>query len=137
MGKRIAIVSVILLFIGLSVLGYYIQQGRKRILTDPFKSVTPAACIVIETVDLQNFINSIATGPGIFGETGKIRDFGHFTTKVKFLAEQLNKPVYKKILEGSTSLISFYPAAGGKLTGQLSLNVPADIRLKLIPIEFL
>jgi hypothetical protein len=130
LGKRIAIVSVILLFIGLAVLGYFIQQGRKRILTDPYKSVSPSACIVIETVDLQNFINSLSTGTGIFGEIEKIKNLENFTTKVKFLAGQLNKPVYKNILEGSTSLISFYPSGKGKLTGQLSLNIPADIRFR-------
>ena len=122
MGKRVAIISVILLVIGLAILGYYIQQGRKRLLTDPFKAISPSACIVIETVDLQSFMNSLTTGKGLFGEIAKIKEFESFNIKLKFLADQLNKPGYKELLEGGTALISFYPSRRRKLNAQLSLN---------------
>jgi hypothetical protein len=131
-GKRIAIISVTLLLIALAVLGYYIQQGRKRILADPFKAISPGTCIVIETVDLQNFMNSLTTGKGIFGEMARIKEFGNFTSRVKFIADQLNKPGYTDILEGSTSLLSFYPMLNGKLNTQLALNVPSNIRYRHI-----
>jgi hypothetical protein len=75
-GKRVAIISVILLLTALSILGYYIQQGRKKLLTDPFKAVSPSACIVIETIDLQNFMNSLTTEKGLFGEVSKILSCG-------------------------------------------------------------
>jgi hypothetical protein len=131
-GKRVAIISVILLLIGLSILGYFIQQGRKRLITDPYKTVSPAACIIIETVDLQSFMNSLTTGKGLFGEIPKIKEFASFNIKLQFLADLLNKPGYKELLEGGKALISFYPIEDGKLNSQLSITVPTDTRLRHI-----
>jgi hypothetical protein len=131
-GKRVAIISVIILITGLLILGYFIQQGRKRLLTDPFKTISPAACIVIETVDLQSFMNSLTTGKGLFGEIPKIKEFESFNVKLQFLADQLNKPGFKELLEGGTALISFYPTEEGKLNSQLSISVPTDIRIRHI-----
>jgi hypothetical protein len=127
-GKRVAIISVILLLLGLAILGYYIQQGRKRLLTDPYKAIARAACVVIETVDLQSFMNSLTTGKGLFGEVAKIKEFESFNCKLRFLADQLNKPEYKKLLEESTALISFYPSKEGKMNTLLSLAVPGETR---------
>ena len=132
MGKRGAIISVILLVLGLAVLGYYIQQGRKRILTDPFKAISPAACVIIETVDLQSFLNSLTTGKGLFGEVAKIKEIENFNSRLKFLADQLNKPGYKKLFDGGTALISFFPSRDGKLNSLLSLTVPGDLRFRNI-----
>jgi len=129
-GKRVAIISVIILFIGLAILGYYIQQGRKRLLTDPFKAISPAASVIIETVDLKSFLNSLTTGKGLFGELANIKEFENFNVKLRFLADQLNKPGYKELLEGGTALISFYPSEKGKLDAQLAVNIPADIRFR-------
>jgi hypothetical protein len=131
-GKRVAIISVIILIIGLSILGYYIQQGRKKLLTDPFKAISTAACVVIETADLQSFMNSLTTGKGLFGEIGKIKEFGTFNIKLRFLADQLNKPGYKELLEGGTALISFYKSGEGKLDAQLTLTVSSHIRFRHI-----
>jgi hypothetical protein len=131
-GKRVAIISAIILFIGLAILGYYIQQGRKRLMTDPFKAVSPTACVVIETVDLQSFLNSLTTGKGLFGEIAKIKEFDNFNIRLRFLADQLNKPGYKELLEGGTALLSFYPSQNGSLNAQLTVNVPGDTRLRRI-----
>ncbi len=130
MGKRVAIISVILLVIGLAILGYYIQQGRKRLLTDPFKAISPAACVIIETIDLQNFLNSITTGKGLFGEIAKIKEFERFNIKLKYFTDQINRQEFKEIIEGGTALLSFYPEADGKLNGQLSISVPAHFRFR-------
>jgi hypothetical protein len=129
-GKRVAIISVILLLTALSILGYYIQQGRKKLLTDPFKAVSPSACIVIETIDLQNFMNSLTTEKGLFGEIAKIKELEGFNIKLRFLTDQLNKPGNKELIEGGTSLISFYPSGEGVLDAQLSLAVTADLRFR-------
>jgi hypothetical protein len=129
-GKRVAIFSVILLLAALSILGYYIQQGRKKLLTDPFKAISPAACFVIETIDLQSFMNSLTTEKGLFGEVAKIKEFESFNVKLQFLADQLNKPGYKELIEGGTALISFCPSGAGVLNAQLSLTVSADLRFR-------
>ncbi len=128
MGKRVAIFSVIILFISLAILGYYIQQGRKRLLTDPFKAITPSACIIIETVDLQSFLNSLTTGKGLFGEVEKIKEIETFKIKLQFLADQLNKPGYTELLDGGTVLISFTPDEEGRLKPLLIVSLPDAIR---------
>lgn len=132
MGKRVAIISVILLIFCLAILGYYIQQGRKRLLTDPFKAISTKACVVIETVDLQSFMNSLTTDKGLFGEIAKIKEFESFNIKLRFLADQLNKPGYTELLEGGTALLSFYPTDEGTLRLLFSITVSPDKRYRHI-----
>ena len=103
--------------------GVLYPAGQKKLLTDPFKAISPSACIVIETIDLQSFMNSLTTEKGLFGELAKIKEFEGFNSKLRFLADQLNKPGYKELIEGGTAMISFYPSGEGNLNTQLSLTV--------------
>jgi hypothetical protein len=130
--RRVAIVSVIVLVLGLVVLAYFLQKGSKSLLSDPYKAISPGAVAVIETIDLQSFVNSLTTGKGLFGEIGKIKEFEDYNMKIKFLADQLNKPAYKKILSGNSALISFHLSAKGKLKTLLSMAVPSDIKPRQI-----
>ena len=131
-GKRIAIVSVIILVSGLAILGYLLQQGRKSLFSDPYRAISPGACIVIETVDLQSFINVLTTGKGLFGEAGKVREFDSYNQKLKFLADQLNKAGFKKLFNDGVVIISFHPTMEGKLKPLLSMTVPREIRYRQI-----
>jgi len=114
------------------MLGYFLQQDRRTLLTDPYMAVSPEACFVIETVDLQSFINSLITGQGLFGEIGKVKEFDSFNRKMKFLADQMNKTGFKKITGSSSSLISFYLLGDGKLAPLLSLAVPSDLKVRQV-----
>jgi hypothetical protein len=131
-GKRTAIISVIILISGLAILGYFFQQGRKSLLTDPYRVISPEACIVIAPVDLQSFFNSLTTGKGLFGEVGKIKEFDTFNRKVKFLADQMNKPAYRNILDGSKALISFQLTDSEGIHSLLSLAVTSSVKLRQI-----
>ena len=71
MGKRIVILLVIVLISALALMGYFLAAGKKNLLTDPYKVISPDACIVIETIDIKSFLNSLTTGRGLFGEAGK------------------------------------------------------------------
>ena len=68
MGKRLAILSIVVLLAGVALLAYFLYQGRKDLFTDPYKVIGSDACIVIETIDLRNLINSVTTGKGLFAE---------------------------------------------------------------------
>ena len=130
MGKRITIISLVILITGLAILGYFLQQSRKTLFTDPYKAIAPDACIVIETIDFQNFINSLTSEKGLFGEVTKVKEFSRYNRNLKFLADQLNKPGYKKILNGGKSVIAFHLTKAGKLFGLLSMTLPAELRLR-------
>ena len=132
MGKRIAIISVVLLISGLAILGYFLQQGRKDLFTDPFKVVSPDACIVIETVDLKSFMNSLTTGRGLFGEIGKVKELYGFNQELKYLADQLNKENFKKLFNDGSAIISFHPDDKGKIKPMLSMPVPGEIKVRHI-----
>ncbi|MDP3003686.1 MAG: hypothetical protein Q8N38_11225 [Bacteroidales bacterium] len=132
MGKRVTIILLALLVSGLAIMGYFFQQGRKNLFTDPYKAISPGACIVIETVDLQSFMNSLTTGKGLFGEAGKIKEFDNFIRKLKYLTDQLNKAGFKKLLDDGSSIISFHPTKEGKLQSLLSMTVPGEIRYRQI-----
>jgi len=129
-GKRIAIILSVLLIIALAMMGYFLQQGRKTMFTDPYKAISPRACIIIETVDLQSFINSLTTGKGLFGEISKVRELVSFNRKLKYIADQLNMAGFKKFSPDGAAIISFYPTESGKLETMLSMTVPGEIRYR-------
>ena len=130
MGRKITVILVLLLISFLAIMVYFLQQGRKTLLTDPYKAVSPDACIVIETINLQNFLNSLTSGRGLFGELGKVRDLEVFEGKMKYFTGQLNKLSYKRLLNGSRAVISFYPEDNGKIQAMLSMTIPSEIKAR-------
>ncbi len=132
MGKRIAIISVILLISGLAVIVYFLQQGRKDLFTDPYKAISPKTCIVIETVDLKSFMNLLTTGRGLFGEIGKVKELNSFNQELKFLADQLNKENFKKLFNEGTAIISLQADNRGEIMPVISKSVPGELRARHI-----
>ncbi len=132
MGKRVAIILIAVLVTGLIVLGYFLQQSRQHFLTDPYKTVTPGSCFIIEPADIQNFVSTLTTGQGIFGELLNIKELDDFNKSLKFLSEQLNKEELKDILTGSKAILSFYPAGHGNLTSLLSMTIPPGMRARQV-----
>jgi hypothetical protein len=131
-GKKIIWFLIVVLVVILALLGYFLRQGRTNLLTDPWKAIPADAAVVIETADLQSFIGSISSNKGIFGEIAKVKEFRDFNAKVKFLAGQLGKPGYKKLLSGNSAIISFHPSTGGKLRPLLSMAIPGEIKSKQV-----
>lgn len=132
MNKRVAILLFVVLVSGVAFLGYFLNQNRKNLFTDPYKVIAPDACIVIETIDIRSFINSLTTGKGIFSELEKIKEFNNFSVKLKYIADQINKPGFKKFLQEGKALIAFHPSTGGKLVPLLSLSIPAEVSSRQI-----
>ncbi len=137
MNKRIAIFLVALLVSGVILLGYFLHQGRKTLFTDPYKVISSDASIIIETYDLRSLINSVTTGKGLFSEIDNVKEFQSFSTKLKYIADQINKPGFKKIMQEGTALISFHPSGKGELTPFFSKTVPADISYRQLRDAFL
>jgi hypothetical protein len=127
-GKRIAIVTGILLISALVIIGYFLQQGRKNLFTDPYKTIPSDAYIVIETVDLRSFLNLLTTGKGLFGEAGKVKELEKFNKKLKYLTDLLNQQNFKKLFNESSATISFHPKKDGKISTLLSMSVPGELR---------
>jgi len=120
---------VLLLVAGLATMVYFLIQGRKDLLSDPYKAVPSDACFIIETVDLQSFINSVTSGSGIMGEMGKIKDLDRFNSKVKILADQVNNTGYQKIMNSNSAVISFHISPEGKVQPLLSIAVLSNARV--------
>ncbi|HPY67402.1 MAG TPA: hypothetical protein PLP03_04470 [Bacteroidales bacterium] len=129
MGKRFSFLLVLLLVAGLATMVYFLIQGRKDLLSDPYKAVPSDACFIIETVDLQSFINSVTSGSGILGEMGKIKDLDRFNSKVKILADQVNNTGYQKIMNSNSAVISFHISPEGKVQPLLSIAVLSNARV--------
>jgi hypothetical protein len=132
MGKRLAILILCILLSAIAVMGYLFFQSRRTLLTDPYKAIGTDACLVIETVDLKSFMNSITSGQGLFGELGNIKELKRFNIKVKFLADQFNKPEFKQIIDEETVLISFHPDSRKKLHPLMTAAVSGSIRKRHI-----
>ena len=126
MSRGIAIFSLVILLSAVAFTGYLLHQNRKNLNTDPYKVVGSDACLVIETIDLRNLINSFTAAKGLFSELGNIKEFNTFNIKLKYIADQINKTGYKKILQEGTSIISFHPAENGEITVFLSKTIPAE-----------
>ncbi len=136
MGKRFAILLLCILLTAIAVMGYLFFQSRRTLLTDPYKAIGTDACLVIETADLKSFMNSITSGQGLFGELSNIKELKRFNTKIKFLADQFNKPEFKQIIDEETVLISFHPDESNRLHPLMTASVSGSIRERHI-IEFL
>jgi len=134
--KRIAIILLVVLFFSLAIVGYFLLRGKETLFTDPYKAISPDACIVFETVDLQGFMNSLTSDKGLFGEMGKIKELAIFNSKLKYITNQLNNPGLKKLLNERTALISLHNAKNGKLQSLLTITIPGEIRYRQI-IELL
>jgi hypothetical protein len=128
--KRGTIISLAVLISVVALLGYFFHQGKKSLSTDPYKVVSPEACIVVETIDIQSLINSVTTGKGLFSGLAGIKEFENINLKLKSFADQLNNPGFKKFLQGGTSLIAFFPSESGKLIPLLSVAVPVEMGVR-------
>ncbi len=127
MSKRIAIIFLLVLISGVVVLGYFLNQSRKNLFTDPYKVISSDACVIIETYDIRSLINSMTTGKGLFSEIENVKEFNSFSTKLKFIADQINKPGFKRIMQEGTALISLHAAGNGELIPFFSKAIPADL----------
>ena len=132
MGKKISIILATLLISGLAIMGYFLQQGRKKLFTDPYRLIPSDACVVIETVDLKSLLNSLTTGRGLFGEVAKIREIDRFNQHLKYLADLLNKESFKKLFNEDAAVLSFHSDKQGNLLPILSMPVPGDLRSRHI-----
>jgi hypothetical protein len=131
-GKRVAIFLILILLTGLLLLGYFLHQGRKHLITDPYVAIPAGASFVIETPDLQGFINSITSGKGILGELGKVKELADFNKSLKFLSDQVNKEGFKNIVNGSNAIMSFHSLERGNLKALLSMPLPPDVKMRHI-----
>lgn len=132
MGKRLAIIILFILLSAIAVLGYLFFQSRKSFLTDPYKAVNPGACIIIETIDLKSFLNTLTSGQGLFGELGNVKELNSFNRKLKFLTDLLNKPEYKQLLSEGSAVISLHPDDNHKLHLLFSAAVPGTMTIRQI-----
>ena len=130
MGKRIVILLVIILVSALALMGYFLAAGKKNLLTDPYKVVSSDACVVIETIDIKSFLNSLTTGRGLFGEVGKIPELAGFNRKLKYLADQLNKEDFKELFPEGSAVMSFHTFKEGRIIPMLSMPVESGIRTR-------
>lgn len=137
MGKRFAIILIIALVSGVVLLGYFLSQSRKTLYADPYKPIGLDACIIIETYDLRSLINSVTTGKGLFSEIENIKEFNSFNSKLKYIADQINRPGFKRIMQEGTAIISFHPAENGELIPFFSKAIPADISYRQLKDAFM
>jgi hypothetical protein len=130
MGKRLIIILLSLLLSAMAVMGYLFFQSGKTLLTDPYKAISPGACFVIGTVDLKSFLNSLTSGQGLFGEIAGVKELNGFNKKLKYIADQVNRPEYKEILTEGTTVISFHPDKANNLKPLLSAAVSGTLKYR-------
>jgi hypothetical protein len=134
--RRTGILLIIILFAGVIVLGYYLNRSRKDMVIDPYRAVPQDAAIVIETYDIRSLVNSVTTGKGIFGEMKNVKEFSGFSSGLQFIADQVNKPGFRKILQEGTALISFHPL-NGRLRPFFSKAVPSEAGFRQLREAFI
>ena len=129
--RKGGIIFVVLIFAaGIAVLGYFYGKERKTIINDPYKAISQKSALVFETSDIQSLFNSVTTGSGLAGSLSDIKEFSPFYQKLNFLADQLNRPEYKKLTENNTVLISLQPFADDKTEVLMSMGLDPNIKAK-------
>jgi hypothetical protein len=132
LGKRIAIILIVVLVSILALMGYFLVRGSKIEITDPYKAIPSEACILLETNDIPSFLNKLSEGKGPSAEISKIQDFEDFEKKLKFLASEFNESSVKDLVRGNAAVVAFF-GAGNDYSGILfSMAVKGNIRLKKI-----
>lgn len=132
MGRRGSIIILLILISGIAALLLLFHQGRKNILTDPYKAIPVDACFILESVDLPSLLNSLTDESSLFKELSNVNELSIFNRKLKFLSGLINRKEYSILFERSTSLISFHLTEKGKLIPLLAMSVPPDFRLRHI-----
>ncbi|HLN55718.1 MAG TPA: hypothetical protein VK207_06985 [Bacteroidales bacterium] len=131
MGRRAAIILSASLILVLTVV-LYLTGVRKLPVSDPYSAVTPNACLIIETVDLVSFLNSITTGKGLTGELTGVKELSGFSDRLRYITDNLNKAGFRDLVSGGKAVISFYPIEKGKPGILLSMPVSSEIRKRHI-----
>jgi hypothetical protein len=131
LGRRIVIILLVLLVSGLVVIGFYFSERKEELSADLYKSITPKVLVVLETIDIQNFFNSVTTEKGLPGELFSIKNFEKFNIKLKYLADQFNKEWFRKISTEKKAVIAFY-YNNEKLQPVLSIPVPGNLRQRQV-----
>lgn len=126
MSKRVAIILISILLAAVAVAAYFLQQSRLTMVADPYSLIGEDAGIVIETIDLRNLVNSVTTGKGLFSEIENVKEFAGFSSRLKYIADQINKAGFRKLSQEGTAVISFHSEDDGRLTLFLSKVIPAE-----------
>ena len=134
MGKRVAIISIAILVLCLAGIACLVIQARKVIFTDPYRAVSKEACLILETIDLNTFLNSISSDRGFTGEIAKMKGLESFYGSVKSLKEVTGREDFRKLLTDTHSVISFYPGGRGNLVPLISMAVPASLKMKELKV---
>ncbi len=99
---------------------------------DPYKIIPADACLVLESAGLPDLMNTLSGGNRLFGELINVKELDELNKKIKYLTDLVNKVEFKKLFNGTISLISFHATDNGKLVPLLSMNVPPEIRFRHI-----
>jgi hypothetical protein len=126
-GKKLAITLSVLLVLTILIMVYILQKDKKVLFTDPYKVIPEDACIVIEAVNLRNFLGLLSPEKGLFGELIKYDESGELRKKISVLSELLNKQDFNKILNDGRGVISFFCSDNKKPESMLSAALPAEI----------
>jgi hypothetical protein len=126
MSRRIAISLIVILLGAVAAAVYFLHQSRLTMVADPYRFIGEDAGIIIETIDLRNLINSVTTGKGLFSEIENVKELSGFNSRLKYIADQINKPGFRKLSQEGTAVISFHSGDDGSLIPFLSKVIPAE-----------
>lgn len=125
MGKRTILLIIFILGLAITIPGYFLFRQKSIIQADPYSAVPLSAGVVIETIDLRSFINTLSSESGFFGAISSIEELSSYSTGLKRVAECLNNPQLGDIFKSeSNSVISFYSGDKGYINALLSMPVP-------------
>ena len=130
MGRKGSIIILLILISGIAALMIIFQQGRRNILSDPYKAIPVDACLVLESVDLPAFMNRLTEESSLFKELSSVKELNRFNLRIRYISGLINGEEYSRLFEKNTSLISFHFTGMGSLTPLLVMNVPAEFRYR-------
>lgn len=97
-------------------------------MADPYSAVPPDAGIIIETVDIRSFVNSLTAEKGLFSEMGNVTQLKSFYTRLRFTAEKINKPSLNKLFTDGRTLISWHAVRGSDIKSLLTIPLSSQIK---------
>jgi len=130
LARRGLIILLVVLFSGVAVLTWFVKNNGKGVVTDPFSAIPSDASLIIESVDLNDFLGSVTMGNRLFGMLEKVKGAQDFCESVKTFRKIVGMKGSREIFEKNRTVISFHRTGRSGFVPLISINLSMKSRFR-------
>lgn len=132
MSRKWTIIVIIILFAGMAVLAYFLQQRQRAYAASPWGSLPTDAGIIIEAIDMPAFFESLSADNELMAGMEEVPELRSFTRAVSTIDSLSHIRGIDRLRAGKPVLISIHLLGKDRLTPFFSFATSPEIRDKHI-----